>query len=203
MNFIEETLEEFDKEFNKPIREDIGKFFNTPDSRHTYFDNTAIQQFLKRKLKEAYEKGRSDVYNDNDLHMDIHSKASSDMPDHTNCPRNKYALKCDHSETKDSLRSLIPECKHESIFKWLLGEEGNFPLSEPGKRYNFHTELREKLKAISERTSGRVAFTTTKGRLSDGVESNSPVEIEFTDDGSLGRLPSPDFTWRTTPKEKL
>ena len=33
--------------------------------------------------------------------------------------------------------------KYSEIFKWLLGESGDFPQSEKGKRYGFRTELRE------------------------------------------------------------
>jgi hypothetical protein len=32
-----------------------------------------------------------------------------------------------------------------SIFRWLLGEEGEFPESLPGKRYGFRSELRKRL----------------------------------------------------------
>lgn len=34
---------------------------------------------------------------------------------------------------------------YDEIFKWLLGESGDFPRSEPGKRYGFRTELRARL----------------------------------------------------------
>lgn len=37
---------------------------------------------------------------------------------------------------------------HASIFRWLLGEEGEFPESLPGRRYNFRTELRARLKSL-------------------------------------------------------
>lgn len=36
----------------------------------------------------------------------------------------------------------------EPIFKWLLGESGDFPVSEKGKRYNWRAELRSKLKRL-------------------------------------------------------
>lgn len=35
--------------------------------------------------------------------------------------------------------------KETEIFNWLLGLGGDFPASEPGKRYGFRTELRKKL----------------------------------------------------------
>lgn len=41
------------------------------------------------------------------------------------------------------------EKKYQSIFAWLLGEEGDFPESEPGKRYGFRSELRKRLAIIT------------------------------------------------------
>jgi hypothetical protein len=56
---------------------------------------------------------------------------------------------------KDTLSTIEPdeirrECdaKYEPIFRWLFGEEGDFPESKPGHRYNWRKQLREKLAAI-------------------------------------------------------
>lgn len=38
--------------------------------------------------------------------------------------------------------------KYREIFKWLLGESGEFPESIPRKRYGFRTELRKRLEAL-------------------------------------------------------
>lgn len=43
------------------------------------------------------------------------------------------------------------EKKYAEIFSWLLGESGDFPRSEPGKRYGFRTELRQRLSLIGEK----------------------------------------------------
>ena len=40
------------------------------------------------------------------------------------------------------------EQKYQEIFTWLLGENGEFPESEKGKRYNWRPELRNRLKAL-------------------------------------------------------
>lgn len=45
--------------------------------------------------------------------------------------------------TIDALRA--ENEKHQEIFSWLLGENGEFPESTPGKRYGFRTELRKRL----------------------------------------------------------
>lgn len=34
---------------------------------------------------------------------------------------------------------------HDEIYTWLLGLGGDFPQSEPGKRYNWRSQLREKI----------------------------------------------------------
>lgn len=49
------------------------------------------------------------------------------------------------------------ECagKYESIFKWLLGEDGDFPESVPGHRYNWRGELRIRLAAIMGKEEGK------------------------------------------------
>lgn len=44
---------------------------------------------------------------------------------------------------RDTLRA--ENEKHQEIFSWLLGENGEFPESTPGKRYGFRTELRKRL----------------------------------------------------------
>lgn len=41
--------------------------------------------------------------------------------------------------------------KHEDIYKWLLGEAGDFPVSEPGKRYGWRIELRQRLAHLKEK----------------------------------------------------
>lgn len=48
----------------------------------------------------------------------------------------------------DEVRKVV-EKTYDPIFKWLLGENGDFPESEPGKRYNFRTELRKRLQLLS------------------------------------------------------
>lgn len=35
--------------------------------------------------------------------------------------------------------------QYDEIFKWLLGESGDFPESLPGTRYNWRPELRKRL----------------------------------------------------------
>jgi len=42
--------------------------------------------------------------------------------------------------------------KYDSIFKWLLGEEGDFPdLSQP-PHYSFRSELRKRLSILNEQS---------------------------------------------------
>lgn len=40
---------------------------------------------------------------------------------------------------------LEAEQQHIEVYLWLLGRNGGFPKSEPGKRYNWRTELRERI----------------------------------------------------------
>lgn len=40
--------------------------------------------------------------------------------------------------------------QYDDIFKWLLGENGDFLQSEPGKRYNWRSELRKRLQALKQ-----------------------------------------------------
>ncbi len=37
------------------------------------------------------------------------------------------------------------EAKHQAIYEWLLGMSGDLPLSQPGTRYNWRSELRARL----------------------------------------------------------
>lgn len=61
---------------------------------------------------------------------------------------------------KDQIMQLIEaelteaNAKHDEIYKWLLGESGDFPLSEPGKRYNWRTELRRRLAELNKGKEG-------------------------------------------------
>ena len=55
-------------------------------------------------------------------------------------------------DSHEQLRSDLATARAETlearrIFAWLLGEEGEFPTSEPGRRYGFRSPLREKLRA--------------------------------------------------------
>ena len=38
--------------------------------------------------------------------------------------------------------------KYANVFNWLLGEDGDFPPSEPGRRYNWRGELKTRLATI-------------------------------------------------------
>lgn len=52
-----------------------------------------------------------------------------------------------------ALRSLAEVMAgHEAIFRWLLGEDGDFPESQPGRRYGFRTELRARLRSVGTPT---------------------------------------------------
>lgn len=46
------------------------------------------------------------------------------------------------------------EKKYNEIFSWLLGENGDFPVSVPGNRYNFRTELRQRIADLQKKREG-------------------------------------------------
>lgn len=54
-----------------------------------------------------------------------------------------------HTEREEAIEKT--EKKYAEIFNWLLGESDDFPRSEPGKRYGFRTELRQRLSLIGEK----------------------------------------------------
>lgn len=43
--------------------------------------------------------------------------------------------------------------QYGEIFRWLFGEEGDFPASEVGKRYNWRPVLRQKLASLNQKES--------------------------------------------------
>lgn len=57
-------------------------------------------------------------------------------------------------EAVASLEALIHrvEAEHIEIYRWLLGQSGHFPVTEPYKRYAWRTELRERLPAHIQAT---------------------------------------------------
>lgn len=58
--------------------------------------------------------------------------------------------KAELDDVRSRLRLLESEREaHLSIFRWLLGEEGEFPESLPGRRYNFRSELHQRLAAAA------------------------------------------------------
>jgi hypothetical protein len=61
---------------------------------------------------------------------------------------NQALSQIDTSLIADEVLKVVKE-KYDPIFKWLLGENGDFPESEQGKRYNFRTELRKRLQLLN------------------------------------------------------
>lgn len=156
--FIESALEEFDKRFTIPAYDDIG----SPTIVNDALTPAIYKQFLKTKLEECM--------GDDSLRSHTPDKYPGEAWTHSNWsfgpngerwrfdlenaqPGFEYypemKIQSRTSETRTELAnkasSDMPECNHEPIFKWLLGEEGHFPEYEHNKRYNWRTELRKRL----------------------------------------------------------
>lgn len=43
------------------------------------------------------------------------------------------------------------EAKHQEIYSWLLGENGIFPISEAGRRYNWRDELKKRISELTKK----------------------------------------------------
>jgi hypothetical protein len=65
---------------------------------------------------------------------------------------NKYLFTLDQTKqailTHEIEMLTARDNQHQEIYDWLLGESGDFPASEPGKRYGFRTELRRKINKL-------------------------------------------------------
>lgn len=63
----------------------------------------------------------------------------------------------DWSSTIDAIMLIVEEVEqqYDDIFSWLLGENGDFPISEKGKRYNWRSELRQRLSTLQAPQKGK------------------------------------------------
>ncbi len=86
---------------------------------------------------------------------ELRDKLMAALPS-TNKPDPRDALNPAEKEWRAELLSLRDEVialreqvdRQKAVFQWLLGEDGDFPQSEPGHRYNWRIELRKRLAAI-------------------------------------------------------
>lgn len=59
--FQEEGEKEFDKKFDKPLRDDIHKYLNAPNSINVHYKWDDIKTFLSQQTTLAYELGKKEM----------------------------------------------------------------------------------------------------------------------------------------------
>lgn len=102
----------------------------------------------------------------NYMKQDIENIIKKNLPMKYELSDENYDLKQIHISYNDAIDDIdtsliadevlkVVEKTYDHIFKWLLGENGDFPESEPGKRYNFRTELRKRLQLLSNLSTNK------------------------------------------------